>query len=129
MHPVAANLLHHAIAMFLISAICAHTARNERDKLGYDLNRIWKVFKGRLRVVNGLDRFDETMRALHEFETIRSSQTMVREATSGLSLDEIESLMKAICGASVINKAGLNPRQGESRTTRVGALVNRDIFI
>jgi hypothetical protein len=105
-NPVAANLLHHAIAMFLLSGICNCTTEDERERLGHDLNRIWSVFKGRLSALNSLSRFDETVGALHEFEIIGRPETMAREVTSELLLDEIEALMKAICGASGINKSG-----------------------
>lgn len=103
-HPVAANLLHHAIAMFLLSGICTHTTEEERTKLGNDLNGIWNVFKDRISASNDLSRFDKTVRALQEFEVIGRPETMGRETKSELLPDEIEMLMKAICGATGINR-------------------------
>jgi hypothetical protein len=110
-NPVAANLLHHAIAMFLLSGICTDTTEQERERLGHDLNRIWSVFKDRLSALNSLNRFDETVSALHQFEIIGLPETMARQAESELLLDEIEALMKAICGFSGINKARPTPLQ------------------
>jgi len=103
-NPVAANLLHHAIAMFLLSGICNYTTEDERDGLGHDLNRIWNVFKDRLSALNSLNHFDETVSALHKFEIIGRPETMAPAVKSELLLDQIEALMKAICRASGINK-------------------------
>jgi hypothetical protein len=105
LHPVAANLLHHAIAMFLLSSICNHTTEKERDGLDHNLNRIWYVFKERLDPSVDLKRFDEIVTTLHEFEKIAQPKTMAGDAKSEFSLDEVEALIKAICGASGINKA------------------------
>ena len=116
-NPVAANLLHHAIAMFLLSGICAYTTEEERGRLGHDLDRIWNVFKDRLSAPNCLNRFDETVSALHEFEIIGRPETMARVVTSELLVDQIEALMKAICGASGINKARPAPLQRTPRAT------------
>lgn len=103
-HPVAANLLHHSIAMFLLSGICNCTTEGERGGLGRDLKRIWNIFKDRLSDPIILSRFDETVNALHEFEKIAQPEAMTREVKSELVLDEIEALMKAICVTSGINK-------------------------
>ena len=105
LNPVAANLLHHAIAMFLLSGICICTTEDERERLGHDLNRIWKIFKDRLSALNSLNRFDETVNALHEFEIVWRPEVMARGVNSELLLDQVEALMKAICGASGINKS------------------------
>jgi hypothetical protein len=97
--------------MFLLSGICTDTTEDVREKLGHNLNRIWIFFKDRLSAPNRLSRFDDTVSALKEFEIIGRPKTMVREIKSDLLLDQIEALIKAICGASGINKTGPAPLQ------------------
>lgn len=119
LNPVAANLLHHAIAMFLLAGVCARSTDEERKALDNNLNRIWNFFKNKLDPTNDLGRFDELVTTLHEFENVSPSKTMVRKASSELVFDEIEALIKAICGASGIHKAKPNfSATGTMKVTR-----------
>jgi hypothetical protein len=102
--PVAANLLHHAVAMFMLGGICGRMADDEREALDHDLNRIWNVFKRKLDPTNDLGRFDQLVALLHEFENVSRPKTMVRQLNSQLVFDEVEAFIKAICRSSGINK-------------------------
>jgi hypothetical protein len=105
LHPVAANLLHHAVAMFLLGGICARTTGEEREKLGHDLDLIWNVFKDRLDANGNLARFDVAINALQDFEMLDHPFSMIRKAPSESLLDEVEALIKAVCSASGINRS------------------------
>jgi hypothetical protein len=79
--PVAANLLHHAVEMYLKGALTPQFTPTELwKKFGHKLGNLWDAFK----VNNGgadLDSFDSIIAALDKFEHIRYpvSQERVQE--------------------------------------------------
>ncbi len=69
--PIYANLLHHAVEMFLKTALQEVISRHEmRNTYRHDIEKLWQRFKEE-EADPGLDRFDATVRALHEFEELR----------------------------------------------------------
>jgi len=69
--PVAGNLLHHTIEMFLKGALSKSMSLKElKNKLGHELMKTWIEFKQRANEP-GLDRFDKTVDQLSQFESIR----------------------------------------------------------
>jgi hypothetical protein len=56
--PVAANLDHHAIEMFLKGALSkSMTLKEMKNKLGHDLDKTWQAFKTQT-ADESLERFD-----------------------------------------------------------------------
>jgi hypothetical protein len=78
LNPVAANIIHHAVEMFLKAGLCAHTTEDERRKLGHDLPKIWEKFKTHHDPKGALARFDGCVQGLHEFEDIRYPEGMMK---------------------------------------------------
>ena len=78
MNPVAANIIHHAVEMFLKAGLCGHTTEAERRKLGHDLTKIWQAFKSHYDPEAKLARFDACVQGLHEFEDIRYPEGMMK---------------------------------------------------
>jgi hypothetical protein len=105
-NPVAANLLHHAVAMFLKSGLCAHMSEDDRENLGNNLERIWYAFKVRHGFAESLDHFDRVVSALHEFEKIARPERIAQKAPlliDEILIDEIETLIKVIGSVTKIN--------------------------
>ena len=76
--PVHGNLFHHAIEMYLKGALVGILPIREMKQKPYshDLTEIWKRFKAR-EADSALARFDPTVQALHEFESIRYPDKIV----------------------------------------------------
>jgi hypothetical protein len=76
--PVAGNLLHHAVEMYMKGALSPSLTSSELRDLGHDLRRTWKKFKA---IFNDrrLDAFDSAVAKLHKFERIRYPDTIVDE--------------------------------------------------
>jgi hypothetical protein len=69
--PVYGNLLHHAVELYLKTALAGVvTPKEMKDNFGHDLEKLWARFKAK-EAAPALDRFDATIRALHEFEELR----------------------------------------------------------
>jgi hypothetical protein len=69
--PVYGNLLHHAVEMFLKTALSGVVSPKElRDDYRHDLKKLWARFKVEVADTS-LDHFDATILALHEFEELR----------------------------------------------------------
>jgi hypothetical protein len=69
--PVAANLLHHAVEMYLKADLRTVLSREDlKSSYGHDLRATWKEFKAQHDAA-GLGAHDATIRALHKFERIR----------------------------------------------------------
>src|SRR2546426_8091764 len=80
--PVGANLLHHAVEMYLKGALSSHLTLGELRKLGHSLNNLWKKFKTVFPDAN-LTRFDDAVSALHRFERLRYPDTVLVEGMTG----------------------------------------------
>jgi hypothetical protein len=76
--PVPANLLHHAIEMYLKAALAAELTLPELKSFGHHLTRAWEKFKLRCNDP-GLAVFDSAVADLDKFETIRYPDSIVNE--------------------------------------------------
>ena len=68
-NPVCANLLHHAVEMFLKGGL-ADLGLGELRGIGHHLPRLWTRFK-KERGGSAVGRFDKIVKGLHKFEGIR----------------------------------------------------------
>ena len=137
--PVAGNLLHHAIEMFLKGGLASSMDLGELKELGHSLPRTWGAFRIRFGHVS-LERFDSVVDSLHAFEELRYPDSMIQNgarimvgpvagprlqdseqiiATPSyeLYLSEIDPLVRVVFDLSAINPrfflAGLNSRARE----------------
>jgi hypothetical protein len=76
MSPVAGNLFHHAIEMYLKGALCKVLDEAQRRRLGHDLKRIWRRYK-RQNPDPVLTKFNRTISDLHNFERIRYPEDII----------------------------------------------------
>ncbi len=78
--PVAANLLHHAIEMFLKGCLVQHVGFDNlpKGRNGHDLKGLWVIFREYVTDTN-LSRFDILIAELHKFEHIRYPENLIRE--------------------------------------------------
>jgi hypothetical protein len=134
LNPVAANILHHAVEMFLKAGLCAHTTEDDRRyELKHDLPKIWQAFRTQYDPEGKLARFDECVKGLHRYEDIRypegmmklsvvamrtqfggaplvtGDSTMLKGTTPKdfrLNMNEIDTLVRAICDAAGITIMG-----------------------
>jgi hypothetical protein len=67
---VAGNLFHHAVELYLKGDLSRGVPRNQLIIFGHNLNRLWKAYKRKYSAVD-LSSFDNCIRALQKFETIR----------------------------------------------------------
>ena len=68
--PVAGNLFHHAVEMFLKGHLAATTTEEERKGLSHNLPRTWVQYK-RTVLDATLDQFDGIIEAVDHFENLR----------------------------------------------------------
>ena len=69
--PVAANLLHHAIEMYLKGCLVGTLTLDQmKKKCGHDLLKTWQHFKSKTGDPT-LDQFDGAVSNLNNYETIR----------------------------------------------------------
>jgi hypothetical protein len=81
--PVAGNILHHAIEMFLKAGLVEYLpTRDLKYNLGHELGKPWREFKAKLADPE-LDHFDGAIERLDAFEDIRYPDKLV---TEGLQL-------------------------------------------
>lgn len=126
-NPVAANLMHHAVEMFLKGGLCPHITEADRRNLGHNLSRIWEAFKAQYDPAGKLKHFDAFIAGLHKYEEVRYPENALRDgmgsyfqfgkqttpiSSSGaaasvpeyqLFVGEADAMVKAICEASSIN--------------------------
>jgi hypothetical protein len=75
--PIAGNLFHHALEMFLKGGLCRKLDEKERKNLWHKLRKIWTEFK--LMVADpSLNKFDATIASIDDFEEIRYPEATVR---------------------------------------------------
>jgi hypothetical protein len=87
LNPVAANILHHAVEMFLKAGLCAHTTEDERKfQLRHNLREIWRAFKSHYDPEEKLAGFDDCVQELHNYEDIRYPEGMMRPGAIGLHM-------------------------------------------
>ena len=75
-HPVAGNLFHHAIEMYLKGALSETKSLCDLRKLSHDLPRVWSSFKNQANDT-ALDRFDATIADLHDYEELRYPDSVI----------------------------------------------------
>jgi hypothetical protein len=80
--PVAGNLLHHAIEMYLKGCLAQDMKAEELKKLGHRLSQLWERFKP-VQLGKSVDRFDPVVRALDRFEVIRYPDRILSEGMFG----------------------------------------------
>jgi hypothetical protein len=136
--PVAGNLLHHAIEMYLKGGLAKTTTLQELKKLGHCLPTVWSAFKVRFPN-SGLKGFDKLVSSLNAFEELRypdsvlahgmsvvmgvirtplppipTGATVRPEPTYELYLDEIDALIGKVFEVASVNPAfflaGLQPK-------------------
>jgi hypothetical protein len=71
-NPVAANLIHHAVEMYLKGALLKSKAKTlkELKQLGHSLPNCWKAFKAQTNDP-ALNKFDGVVDAIHKYEELR----------------------------------------------------------
>ncbi len=76
--PIHGNLFHHAVELYLKSALVGTIPVEKMKQRPYkhDLLALWRAFKTK-GGDPALDRFDRTVEALNEFESIRSPDKIV----------------------------------------------------
>ena len=75
-HPVAGNLFHHAIEMYLKGALSKTKSLSDLRKLSHDLLSGWAAFKVHAND-RALDRFDATIAGLHDYEELRYPDSVI----------------------------------------------------
>ena len=76
--PIAGNLLHHAIEMFLKGALVRIVGLGPRRDAGHDLNELWGMFKPHMPCAEAAS-FDQPIAEMHRFERLRYPDTAIRE--------------------------------------------------
>lgn len=76
--PMAGNLLHHSVEMFLKGALVRLVGLEPLRKVGHDLNRLWDLFKTHLPCPEAAS-FDKPITEMHRFERLRYPDTAIRE--------------------------------------------------
>jgi HEPN domain-containing protein len=85
-NPLAGNLFHHAIEMYLKGALCRTLDEHQRRKLGHRLKKIWKRFKF-THPDPALNKFDQCISELDKYERIRYPKEILRTGMpSGINL-------------------------------------------
>jgi hypothetical protein len=74
---VAGNLFHHAVELYLKGDLSRSVPRNQLIIFGHNLNRLWEEYKRKYSAV-GLSSFDNCIRALQKFETIRYPDSIAK---------------------------------------------------
>ena len=137
--PVAGNLLHHAVEMYLKGALCEHMTLDQLKSMYHNLPKIWDCFKAQV-AAPGLDIFDALISSLDAFEELRypdsilSSGMIVKIGVSRVAgastegparpepkyevyLEEVDPLVDKIFASASVNPdfflAGLNTRARE----------------
>ena len=69
--PVGANLLHHALEMYLKAHLCETVSAGVlKNDIGHSLSRAWDKFKNQV-ADSSIDRFDSVIAELNRFEDLR----------------------------------------------------------
>jgi hypothetical protein len=79
--PVAANLLHHAVEMYLKGALAKYLTLTELTDLNHFLVKAWDEFKQRANATS-LAGFDAAIVELDKFEKLRYPDTAVKHGVA-----------------------------------------------
>lgn len=74
--PVAGNLLHHAVEMYIKGALSRSLTLAELRPVGHDLNDAWRRLKNQAADAQ-LQRYDSVVCSLHRFETLRYPESVL----------------------------------------------------
>jgi len=76
--PIHGNLFHHAVELYLKAALVGTIPVEQMSKrpFSHDLRELWRAFRTK-EDTPALDRFDRTVQALHDFESIRYPDKIV----------------------------------------------------
>ncbi len=144
--PIAGNLFHHAVEMFLKGVLVQQLSRARLKSYGHNLKRLWKVYKNSNPTVDPLVH-DSCVRDLHKFERIRYPDLLTDKGMFGtisvsrpsappsmwsadgatlpayhLVVNDVDQLVRVIFDTASINPEGYFDRVGiEWR-----ALIHRD---
>jgi hypothetical protein len=127
-------LFHHAMEMYLKGYLCLKLDVKQLTNFGHNLSKSWKAFK-RDFAGSGLERFDETIRALDQHESLRypervapagamtviiniskpkgsqiSNSKLNKGRQFNLVVDDLDDLAKLILEKSKINPAAFAQR-------------------
>ena len=146
--PVAANLLHHAIEMFLKGCLVEAVGFSglPRGRNGHDLRALWRLCLEQFSGEN-LDRFTDTIGDLDRFEQIRYPETLIRHGAligigfpSGarhvqlqgqktpeyqVSVDDIDALVGALFKVGRVNPAFYSMRFDQEHAKKYFEFRNR----
>ena len=123
--PVAGNLLHHAIEMYLKGGLSKTRSLRQLKQLSHRLPAVWLEFKQEFSACD-LDEFDSVVAALHEFEELRYPDSIAAhgaritmgiepfgpmgpqsasrtEPNYQLFLDDVDALVRAVFSAVPVN--------------------------
>jgi hypothetical protein len=73
LNPVAANLMHHAIEMYLKGALLKSKTKSLKElksKFGHSLPKCWNAFKAQVNDP-ALSKFDAVVEEIHKYEDLR----------------------------------------------------------
>ena len=92
--------------MFLKTALVrAVSLKDMKDKYGHNLETLWKRFKTK-EADPALDRFDATVRDLHEFEQLRYPDT-VRHGAMGVAIARVPQEAVTSSGMNAVKQYGV----------------------
>ena len=77
--PVGANLLHHAVEMYLKGTLSHWKKIDELRKMKHNLKAIWTSFKNVSGADTNLDRFEDVVLGLDKFERLRYPDAALHE--------------------------------------------------
>src|SRR6266542_1815192 len=80
--PVAGNLLHHAIEMYLKGSLAKTMTLKQLKDLSHSLPGIWATFKTKFPS-SDLTKFDSLISSLHDFEELRYPDSIL---TNGMAV-------------------------------------------
>jgi len=80
--PVCANLLHHAVEMYMKGALSRRQTLAQLQDMRHNLKRIWSRFKTTFPDP-GLLQFDAAIGALHKFERLRYPDEELKKGAIG----------------------------------------------
>lgn len=118
--PVAGNLFHHAIEMYIKGYLAKFLTERQRRDLGHNLPRVWEEFKKQVADPK-LNAFDQAIAKVDAFEDIRYPEEIIAKGLSAvidfgprlpgpttsltheLNVTELDEVCRAICQAHKLN--------------------------
>ena len=79
--PVAGNLFHHAVEMYLKGGLSKSKSLTDLKKLSHELPNVWAEFRAQFEEPL-LQQFDDAISALHAFEDLRYPNLVLAQGMS-----------------------------------------------